>query len=184
MPQAHISESPLIGVKLLVLAFGGALAGSTLPAAAAPVDPSGLWWTHNNESIIKIAPCKTFYCGTLVWLKEPTENGKRKVDDLNQDASKRGRPMVGIELLIDLAPDKERWRGKAYNPDDGKTYDVTFKVSTSKVPNDTGEIEGCIFRIFCKSETFTRAQAIPLQGDQVQANPSGKPAVKQAAPAH
>ncbi len=132
------------------------------PAAATPDDPSGLWFTKNNGSIIKIAPCAAFYCGALVWLKEPNDpDGKPRSDKYNEDPAKRGQPMIGIELLIDLAPEKDHWRGKAYNPEDGKTYDITFKTITDKTPGDKAEIEGCILKILCKTDVFTRTQAIP-----------------------
>ncbi len=133
-------------------------------ALAAPIDPSGLWSTKDDESIIKIAPCDKFYCGTLVWLKEPNDaHGKPKLDDQNTDAAKRSRPMLGMEILSNMAAEKDHWRGTAYNADDGKFYDITFKVTTTKTPNDTGEIEGCILKILCKTEIFNRAPSIPGQ---------------------
>jgi uncharacterized protein (DUF2147 family) len=131
-------------------------------ALAAPNDPSGLWSTKDDESIIEIAPCGENYCGTLVWLKEPSENdGTQKADRLNEDETLRGRPLIGIVLLVDLEPEKTKWRGKAYNPDDGKTYEITFKPGPSKAPGEKAEIEGCILKILCQSETFTRVETIP-----------------------
>ncbi|MGB6324805.1 MAG: hypothetical protein WBG11_03255 [Methylocella sp.] len=44
-------------------------AGLVAPAPAARADPSGPWWTKDNGSIIKVAPCAAFYCGTLSWLR-------------------------------------------------------------------------------------------------------------------
>lgn len=141
-------------------------------AAIAPIDPSGLWSTKDEDSIIKIIPCDKFYCGTLVWLKEPNdEHGNPKIDDQNPDTAKRSRPMIGIEILSNMAPENDHWRGTAYNADDGKFYDVTFKVTTTKAPNDTGEIEGCILKILCKTEVFTRAQWIPGQAVPVAVLP-------------
>jgi len=139
-----------------------ALASFVSEVVAAPADPSGLWATKDDESIIQIAPCGTFFCGTLVWMKEPNEDdGTPKRDTLNTDKRLRGRPMLGIELLIDLAPEKNHWRGKAYNPEDGKTYDVTFKLASGKAPAEKAEIEGCFLGFLCSSETFTRVRAIP-----------------------
>jgi uncharacterized protein (DUF2147 family) len=170
--QSFPSKRPLRRIDLLSaiagLALSFACAGSggsptlAAPATGGPEDPSGLWFTKNDGSIIKIAPCGAFYCGALVWLKEANDvDGKPKSDQFNEDSAKRGRPMVGIKLLIDLAPEKDRWRGKAYNPEDGKTYDITFKTVTDKVPGDKAEIEGCIMKILCKTDTFTRTQTIP-----------------------
>ncbi|QBR71624.1 DUF2147 domain-containing protein [Beijerinckiaceae bacterium] len=139
---------------LLVLAVG-----PFAPARAAPADPSGLWWTKNNGSIIKIVPCAKLFCGTLVWLKEPNKpDGTPKTDIANEDESKRARPVIGIQILIDLKSDGDHWQGQAYNPEDGKTYDVDFKVMTG---GDTAEIRGCVLKILCKTDTFTKAQAVP-----------------------
>lgn len=140
----------------------GALCMVATSALAAPNDPSGLWSTKDDESIIEIAPCGESYCGTLVWLKEPHEtDGTPKADTLNEDETLRGRPLVGIVLLTELVPEKTKWRGKAYNADDGKTYEITFKPGPSKEPGEKAEIEGCILKILCQSETFTRVETIP-----------------------
>jgi uncharacterized protein (DUF2147 family) len=166
-----------------IIASSSAFAASTLP-----LDPSGYWSTKDDESIIRISPCVTPaattpaaatppaptppaaapagtssapYCGTLVWLKEPLEKGVPKTDTENPDKEKRSRPLIGLELLTELSADKDHWKGKAYNADDGKIYDITFKVIPDKVKGDTGEITGCVLRILCMSETFTKVQSVP-----------------------
>jgi uncharacterized protein (DUF2147 family) len=147
--------------------------GVTAAASAAPLDPSGLWSTKDDESIIRIGACSAPpgsptstvtpppYCGTLVWLKEPLEKGVPKTDVENPDKEKRSRPLIGLELLTELSADADHWTGKAYNADDGKVYDITFKVMPDKVKGDKGEIRGCVLRILCQSETFTKVQAVP-----------------------
>jgi uncharacterized protein (DUF2147 family) len=148
----------------LCSAFAAALAWLALcgNAEAAPPDPTGLWSTKDDDSIIEIAPCGQFYCGTLVWLAEPNDKaGKPKTDQENEDESLRIRPLIGLQLLIDLAPEKNLWRGKAYNPEDGKTYEITFKPAPGKVVGDKAEIRGCVLKILCQSETFTRVMALP-----------------------
>lgn len=145
-------------------------------AEAAPPDPTGLWLTKDDESIIEIVPCGDFYCGTLVWLKEPTDKaGKPKTDTANEDESLRDRLLVGLQVLIDLAPEKSHWRGKAYNAEDGKTYDITFKPAPGKVVGDKAEIRGCVLKVFCQSETFTRVEALPGASAAPPAAASDKP---------
>jgi uncharacterized protein (DUF2147 family) len=146
---------------------------SGFAAPAAPTDPTGYWSTKDDESIIRIGPCTPpagttatpgtplVYCGTIVWLKEPLEKGVPKVDNLNTDPAKRGRAIIGMEVFSDFVADSDHWKGKAYNSDDGKTWDVTFKVQPDKVNGDKAEITGCLVWPLCQSETFTKVQTVP-----------------------
>ena len=132
------------------------------PAIAAPDSPAGLWFTANDELVIKIAPCGENFCGALIWLKEPEgPEGKPKSDSLNEDPAQRGKPMIGLQILRNLTADQDHWRGKAYNPQDGKTYDITFKVIPDQVAGDKAEIEGCVLKILCKTDVFTKTQTVP-----------------------
>ncbi len=182
--SAYRHETVRRPVKIIFAASVAALVAGS-PAFAAPnlpLDPSGYWSTKGDESIIRISPCATPpaaptstttpppavapsgagpYCGTMVWLKDPLEKGVPKTDTENPDKEKRSRPLIGLELLTELSPDKDHWKGKAYNADDGKIYDITFKVIPDKVKGDTGEITGCVLRILCMSEIFTKVQTVP-----------------------
>jgi uncharacterized protein (DUF2147 family) len=171
-------------------------------ASTPPIDPSGYWSTKDDESIIRIGLCGTpattaatptpstppIYCGTLVWLKDPLEKGVPKVDDLNPDPAKRGRPIIGMDLFTEFVADGDHWKGKAYNSDDGKTWDVTFKVLPDKVKGDKIEITGCLVWPLCQSEHFTKVQTVP-GGDPTLAaantSPHGTPgkAAPSASPA-
>ena len=134
-------------------------------AVAEPTTPAGIWYTDGDESIIKVHGCSgdpSAYCGTLVWLKEPTESdGSPKLDKLNTDPAKKNKPMIGLDILIDMKSEDDHWAGKAYNPEDGKFYDITFKVKTDKEENDQADLRGCLFRFLCKTETFNRAKEVP-----------------------
>jgi uncharacterized protein (DUF2147 family) len=163
-------------------AIGAALAAMILTGAPAfsqsgPISPEGIWLTKDSESIVRIHPCaespaapnkaqtsppNLAYCGTVVWLKEPVDaNGKPKIDDLNSDPEKKNKPVIGLDILLGLVADADHWTGQAYNPDDGKFYDITFKVKTDKTPNDKANLRGCILQILCQTETFTRASEVP-----------------------
>jgi uncharacterized protein (DUF2147 family) len=169
-------------IRIAIMSATGALTLlMNTSAFAAPLDPSGLWSTKDDESIIRIGPCAPPpgippvvappgaptpspvppYCGTLVWMKDPLEKGLPKTDTQNPDREKRKRPLIGLELLTELSAEADHWKGKAYNADDGKIYDITFKVVPDKLKGDKGEIRGCVLRILCQSETFTKVQAVP-----------------------
>lgn len=154
--------------RLLRVLGGGVAIGLSLGAAhalAAPAAPDGIWYTKGQESIIKVRPCVDVaenYCGTLIWLKDPKEaDGSPKLDTLNKDPAKKNKPMIGLQILNDMKADEDHWTGKAYNPEDGKLYDITFKVKTAKVENDEADLRGCILGFLCQTETFTRAAEVP-----------------------
>jgi uncharacterized protein (DUF2147 family) len=92
----------------------------------AQTDPIEKVW-YNQEKTAKIQVYKAkdgrFY-GKMVWLKDPLENGKPKVDKENPDAKKRNTPLIGLILLRGLEKDgdKEYDNGKIYDPKNGKTY--------------------------------------------------------------
>lgn len=74
------------------------------------------------------------YYGKIVWLKEPTKNGKAKVDDKNPDPKLQNRPIMGLQILKDFtynAGDDEWSGGTIYNPSSGKTYDCYMHFETA-----------------------------------------------------
>ena len=149
-----------VAAAVLVASFG--LAGT---ARAAAVAPDGIWYDKDQSAIIKFHPCTEVtanYCGTVVWLKEPTDaDGSPKVDTLNKDPAKKGKPMIGLDVFTKLVEDDGHWKGKAYNAEDGKTYDVTVAVKTESTPNDVADIRGCLLGFLCRTEQFKRAAQVP-----------------------
>lgn len=119
----------------------GALGG---PARAA--DPSGLWLTETGSSRIRIAPCGGGYCGTIV-----SAPGKA-LDAKNPNPALQKRSVVGVQILDARQPDGGGFSGSLYNPNDGKTYSGSLKVTG---PN-TLEVAGCVMSVFCKRQTWTR----------------------------
>ncbi len=190
----HTAKSAVLAAAVLAIP-----SSSSFAAQPAPADPSGYWSTKDDESIIRIGLCTVpapgtppapnaplVYCGTIVWLKDPVEKGVPKIDNLNPDPAKRGRPIIGMEVFTEFVADSDHWKGKAYNSDDGKTWDVTFKVQPDKVNGDKGEITGCLVWPLCQSETFTKVQTVPGGDPTLAASgtaPHGAPAKTPAAPA-
>ena len=124
--------------------------------AALAADPSGTWLTQNGASRIKLADCGGALCGTIVWLKEPNDDsGKPKTDKNNSDASKRGRPLIGVQIVLGMKPaGTDKWTGQVYNAEDGKTYsgNLTFSGGGSLV------LQGCALGgLVCKGQTWTKA---------------------------
>ena len=117
----------LAAVALIGLAGAG-------PALAA--DPAGVWLTQGGNSRIRVADCGGALCGTIIWLKEPNDpdTGKPKTDKNNSDASKRSRPLIGVQIVLGMKPaGTDKWSGQVYNAEDGKTYsgNLTFPGGNS-----------------------------------------------------
>src|SRR5215469_13885010 len=94
---------------------------SGTPASAA--DPLGKWSTESGKATVAIVKCGDAICGNIVALKEPNdpETGKPKTDMRNADASKRARPVIGVQIVIDMKRDgtTDTWKGQIYNAEDG-----------------------------------------------------------------
>lgn len=133
-------------------------------ARAAPTPPEGLWFTDEKESVIRVQPCgddAQTYCGTIAWLKKPNDaEGAPKLDKNNPDPDKAKHTLLGLQILQNLSADDDHWTGKAYNPEDGKTYDVTFKVVRDDGP-EHADLRGCVLRYLCRTKSLARAKAIP-----------------------
>jgi uncharacterized protein (DUF2147 family) len=112
----------------------------TLKAQVAD-DILGNWL--NQEGTAKIHVFKAIngkfkgkYFGKIYWLKEPTKNGKPKVDEKNPDASKRNVEINGLILLNNFefdADDKEWEDGTIYDPKNGKTYSCNITMDGDKL---------------------------------------------------
>src|SRR5262249_54596476 len=118
------------------------LAASTLAAFA--VDPIGTWLSEEGAVSVAVTPCGAggALCASIAALTQPTDptTGRPKTDTHNPDASKRNRPLVGVQVLFDMRPQgANKWTGRLYNIEDGNTYDATLSLDG---PN-TLKIEGC-----------------------------------------
>jgi uncharacterized protein (DUF2147 family) len=129
-------------------------------AAAAPAfagDPRGAWMTDDGKAKIAIVSCGSGLCGNIIALTEPNDpaTGKPKTDSNNADAARRSRPMVGVQIVIDMKPDTaDKWKGQVYNAEDGKTYTGSITLVDAK----TLTLQGCALGgLICKSKTWTRA---------------------------
>lgn len=114
------------------------------PAQAA--DPAGTWLTETGTSRVRISPCGGGFCGTIV-----SAPGKG-LDGKNPDPSLRGRSVVGIQILNAPQAEGAGFAGSLYNPNDGKTYSGSLRLTG---PN-TLEVAGCVMSVFCKRQTWTR----------------------------
>jgi len=138
---------------LRALLVAGAFTGASATAAFA-VDPIGTWLTDEGKATVRVSNCGEALCASIVSLKEPNDpqTGRPKTDVRNIDASKRNRPIVGMQILMGLRPQgPNQWAGQIYNPEDGKTYDARVTLESANVL----KVQGCVLFI-CETRTWTR----------------------------
>lgn len=139
-----------VAAALFMLLFSG------LPAAAAEI--KGLWLTTGNLSKVEVKDCDGLLCGSVVWLKDPVgADGQPLHDANNEDPSMRSRPIMGLPILLGLAPKGDNlWAGQVYSPEEGQTFDVELRL----VKADRIEITGCgLGGLICETRPWKRAPA-------------------------
>lgn len=123
---------------------------------ALAADPRGHWLTEDSRARVTIASCGGALCGNIVALKEPNDpaTGKPRTDKYNPDAGKRARPVIGLQIVMDMKPDTaDRWKGQVYNVEDGKTYSGSITLVNATTLN----LQGCALAgLICKTQTWTR----------------------------
>ena len=104
-------------------------------------------WTNPSRSVtVKIAPCGSGMCGTVI---EASDKAKA-------DAAKGGtKQLIGTVLLSNLSSDsKGLWRGTIFVPD----MKVRSKAKLKRDGSNRLKVSGCgPGGMVCKSQEWTRA---------------------------
>jgi len=137
---------------IITLLLSVALAYSQNPDAIL-----GTWLTAKKDAKIEITKHKDKFYGKSVWLKEPNENGKPKVDKENPNEKLRSRSIIGLLILKDFVHvGNNQWKdGEIYDPNNGKTYSCKMKLANSNQLDIRGYIG---ISLFGRTETWTRAK--------------------------
>ena len=131
------------------LAFLPALAIAA-SAAAAPAPIAGHWLTEGGKAVVEVAPCGQQLCGRIVRVMQYTP-GKPHTDMQNPNPALRNRPIEGLVILTGFTPDDDRWRGRIYDPESGRSYRSELSAA-----GNTLSVKGCIGP-FCRTQTWARA---------------------------
>ncbi len=124
-----------------------------VPATAFAATPiAGRYLTEDGAGVITVGPCGGVVCGKLTSIlkKRP---GAPDTDVNNSDAALRSRPVLGMPILSEFKDAGTDWRGKIYDPRNGKTY----KSIVAKNADGTLAVKGCI-AFFCKTQTWQPAK--------------------------
>ena len=132
-----------------------------LPQVALAAAPAGEWLVASKSAHIRIVDCAGALWGIVSWQE------RSGIDDKNPDPAKRGRPTLGMPVLMDLKPSgPNQWGGALYNSNNGKTYTGGI---TLLGPN-TVRVRGCVLGILCGGENWTRVTKVddgPASGTAV-----------------
>ena len=117
----------------------------------------GLWLNHEKDAHIEVYKCGDSFCGKIIWLKNPDEDGAPKKDKHNPDDTLKGEPVLGLDMLSGFSyKGNKKWDdGKIYNPREGKTYSCYLLIK------DDGslKVRGFIgVSIIGKTNYWTRVQ--------------------------
>jgi uncharacterized protein (DUF2147 family) len=138
-----------------ILAIMAALLAAPATKARAGGGPNGIWITQAGDAKVRVSRCGGGICGVIVWLKDPIDpaTGKPQIDDKNPNPSLARRPMIGLPLFMGMrAAAANKWSGRIYNADDGRSYASMISVSGP----DTLRVEGCVGAL-CGGETWARS---------------------------
>ena len=90
---------------------------------------------------------KSFLSGAFKWARQ------EGLIDKNNNPVLARRPIIGINIFHGMKPMADnKWSGRIYNADNGKTYasDVTFSAPRKL------EVRGCVMAVLCGGETWTK----------------------------
>ena len=123
-------------------------------ASAAAADPKGAWLVEDKSAQIEIENCSGVLWGIVIWERSAGR------DTQNPDPALRGRPTLGIPILLGMRPTgaggQTIWRGQIYNARSGQTYDSNIRL----VSPDVVHLEGCVLGgLFCGGQDWARVKA-------------------------
>jgi uncharacterized protein (DUF2147 family) len=121
-------------------------------------DIVGNWLTAGKEpAMIQIYKAGEIFYGKITWLKNPTENGRPRVDGNNPDKLKRNNPSIGLVILTGFKFDgDDEWEGgEIYDPESGKTYSSYLSLKN----RNTLKVRGYVgISLFGRTEIWTRTK--------------------------
>ena len=148
--HARFRSRTVGGVILL-----GLTAACLFPTGAMAFDPEGDWWVADRTARIRVVNCAGTMWGIVSWESQPG------LDTKNPDPAKRSRTVLGMPVLLGMKEaGPNQWAGAIYNSADGKIYSGSFSVPAEELLR----VRGCVLRILCGSQIWTRVPASAESG--------------------
>ena len=128
MSMKQMATISCVALGMLAMVAGTAAFGAERDAV------HGRW--AGDRSVLEISEQGGELRAVVIALDEPNylegedfgPVGAPRRDDLNPDESLRDRRMIGVNLLSDYTFDGNRWQGRIYDPESGKTYASNMQV--------------------------------------------------------
>lgn len=158
---------------LIILGIAAGLHISAIPAAAenssgisepiagsgaSSLSPIGVWHKRIGTTKFEIFRCGLAHCGKIVYLSNPVDpqTGKPRTDSENPNRKKRNLPLIGVTVLRNMVPvGQNRYKGKVYNPEDGRTYSGNL----TQINSNQLKLGGCVLGgLICKNEKLVRVK--------------------------
>ncbi|KQM22438.1 hypothetical protein ASE73_14495 [Sphingomonas sp. Leaf24] len=124
----------------------GAMLLAVPALAATPI--AGRYVTEDGSGVIEIGRCGATVCGRLVRILKSEPNAP-KTDVNNSDPALRSRPVLGMPILSGFTDGGKDWRGRIYDPRNGKSY----KSIVSRNGDGSLKVQGCIAFI-CQTQLW------------------------------
>ena len=133
------------------------------PGVGAAADVIGVWIDHTGRGAIEIVPCGGRLCGYVFWVQDAlNQKGQPLLDRKNPDPKRRGKPMCGTQVLVNLQKQEPArvgnvWgAGSIYNPEDGEIFDAEIKLTSA---NELSVLGYLGIKMFGESFVWKRAPA-------------------------
>lgn len=129
----------------------------TITHAATMPSPVGYWFTGIDDekkkrlAKIEIYPCGNKFCGKIASLANPLDpkTNRVKLDVHNPDENKRDKPLIGLEIVKGMTPDKSepnKWvDGEIYDAKKGDIYSAQMTMPDENNLHLRGYILGMPF---------------------------------------
>jgi uncharacterized protein (DUF2147 family) len=147
---AALAAVAIVGLAAPCMAQSARPPAARAPQAARPAQapgPTGLWMVEKGLAIINVVDCGGHLWGVVAWEKRPG------IDRYNSDPAKRGRPTLGMAVLIDMKQvGRNEWDGTIYNSNDGRSYASKISLSGRNVL----QVRGCMLGFLCGGQDWTR----------------------------
>jgi uncharacterized protein (DUF2147 family) len=115
------------------------------------------WYNEEKSAKLQFYETNGKLFGKIIWLKDPSKNGKPRTDEFNPNEKLKQAPLLGLVFLKNFEKDGEKaWKdGTIYDPNSGKTYSSNMKlVSASQL-----DVRGYIgISLIGKTSKFTKVE--------------------------